>query len=171
MATVKKRLTEMGPVRRLATSEGTVSEARGAMAQPVRMLSCNSLLFATGVVLLAAVGIAVACHDLEYFRTKQECEHQFENEIRRSYDEHHDGIRSREVACCALMRANQCIKNLHEAKRCDDVIHETLAHFSRKARNWNCESFDYTPCGSGASIASASILLLVALLAFVVTRS
>ncbi|XP_077502870.1 uncharacterized protein LOC144113585 isoform X2 [Amblyomma americanum] len=141
------------------------------MARPVRMLSCSSLLVATGVVLLAAAGIAVACHDLEYFRTKQECEHQFEREIRRSYDEHHDPARSREVACCALMRANQCITNLHNAKPCEDVSHETLAHFSRKTQKWNCENFDYTPCGSGASITSASILLLVALLAFVVNRS
>uniref|UniRef100_G3MRI5 Uncharacterized protein n=1 Tax=Amblyomma maculatum TaxID=34609 RepID=G3MRI5_AMBMU len=171
MSVVERPLTETGALRRLGATEGIVSEGGGAMTRPVRMLSCSSLLLATVAVLLAAVGIAVACHDLEYFRTKQDCEHQFENEIRRSYDDPHDHARSREIACCALMRANQCIRRLHDEKPCEDVSHETLLHFSRKARNWNCESFDYTPCGSGASIASASILLLGALLAFVVNRS
>ncbi|KAH6947760.1 hypothetical protein HPB50_021136 [Hyalomma asiaticum] len=142
------------------------------MARPVRMLSCRHLLLATGVALLAAAGVSFACHDLDFFRSKQDCTHTFEHEFRRSYDEYHnDHERSREIACCALMRANECIRRLYQRKQCQDSGSDILAHFARKASAKDCESFDYRPCGSGASTISASAALLAALLALVVNKS
>lgn len=126
------------------------------------MLSWRLMLLAAGMTLLAAIDGVDACHDLEFFRTKQDCIHQFENELRKSYEDHHDFEKSREIACCALMRANQCISRLSERKHCaGEDSHEALAHFARKTRNKDCENFDYRPCGAGASIAGVSASLLV----------
>ncbi|XP_075532633.1 uncharacterized protein LOC142565915 isoform X1 [Dermacentor variabilis] len=157
---------------RLDPTQEPVREGRSAMARPVWILSCRHLLLATVVTLFAAAGIAGACHDLDFFRTRQECSHTFENEFRRSYDEyHHDHDKSREIVCCALMRANQCIKSLYQRKQCQNDGIEILAHFARKASTKDCENFDYRPCGSGTSTIGASALLLAALAAFVVKGS
>lgn len=145
------------------------------MERPISILSWRllPLLLAAGMTLLAAIDGVDACHDLEYFRTKQECIHQFESEIRKSYDDHNDYDKSREIACCALMRANQCISRLSERKQCsNEDTHEAQAYFSRKTRNRNCESFDYRVCGSGASIvgATASLLAVAALVALLMDK-
>ncbi|XP_050047423.1 uncharacterized protein [Dermacentor andersoni] len=157
---------------RFGPTQEPVREGRSAMARPVWILSCRHLLLATVVTLFAAAGIVGACHDLDFFRTRQECSHTFENEFRRSYDEyHHDHDKSREIVCCALMRANQCIKSLYQRKQCQNDGIEILAHFARKASTKDCENFDYRPCGSGTSTIGASALLLAALVAFVVKGS
>ncbi|KAH8020168.1 hypothetical protein HPB51_025329 [Rhipicephalus microplus] len=159
-------------MRRLASTQEPVCKSRSAMAQPIRMLSCRHLLLATGLVLLAEISVSAACHDLDFFRARQECSHTFENEFRRSYDEYHnDHARSREIVCCALMRANECIRSLYKRKQCTDSGIEILAHYSRKASAKSCENFDYRPCGAGACTISASALLLAALAALVVKMS
>lgn len=137
------------------------------------MLSWRLMLLAAGMTLLAAIDGVGACHDLEYFRTKEACTHQFENELRKSYEEHYDYEKSREIACCALMRANQCFSRLSENKHCsNEESHKALAHFAQKTRNKNCEDFDYRPCGAGASTAevTASLLAVAALVALLMDK-
>lgn len=143
------------------------------MERPTSMLSWRLMLLAAGMTLLAATDGVDACHDLEYFRTKQECLHQFENELRKSYEDHYDYEKSREIACCAVMRANQCINRLSEKKHCSsEDSHEARAHFARKTRNKNCEDFDYGPCGASASTAgvTASLLAVAALVALLMDK-
>ncbi|CAN8004589.1 unnamed protein product [Ixodes hexagonus] len=100
------------------------------------------------------------CNDLNYLRSRQECQTKFDEQIIRPKNVIGSYSTDRHIVCCSFLRAIRCVEGLARRELCDDdSSHIMLMHIRRKSQGKDCERYDYRYCGAASTVVGSTVLL------------